>query len=126
MSDRYVINADNTVTKMDDLTEWAKRFETDQRRIARTAMPDGRIVSTVFLGLDHRYGDSHPPALFETMIFPSDKNFSEEWGERCATYSQALQQHERGIKEAQRLAEVSTSDTPATTYYRQPSASSPS
>lgn len=124
MSDKYVINADNTVVKMDDLVEWSARFERDERRIARTYMPDGRIVSTVFLGLDHSFG-SGPPLLFETMVFPSQKDFCEEWVQRCSTYQQALKQHERGQAEAKRLAGVSASDTPdeslpnvTTTIYR--------
>lgn len=113
MSDKYVINADNTVVRMDDLVEWSSRFETDERRIARTTMYDGRIVSTVFLGINHNFGPSGAPLVFETMIFPSEKDFSEEWCERCSTFQQAVSQHRRGISEAQRLARVSNSDTPA-------------
>lgn len=115
MSDKYVINADNTVAKMDDLVEWAARFETDDRRVARTYMADGRVVSTVFLGLDHRYGDG-PPLVFETMVFPSQKDFCEEWVERCSTYQQAIKQHHDGVREAERLAGVSASDTPDKSY----------
>jgi hypothetical protein len=116
MTDKFVLNADKTVSKMEDLAEWSARFDNDDRRIARDVMPDGRIVSTVFLGLDHSYG-AGPPMLFETMIFPSEKNFREEWFERCSTYAQAERQHQRGVEEAQRLAAegVTGSDTPSTT-----------
>lgn len=116
MSDKYVLNADKSVSPMDDLVEWSQRFEdTESRRIARDVMPDGRVVSTVFLGLDHSFGSGGPPLLFETMIFPSDKDFCEEWCERCSTYSQAVKQHQRGIREAERLAGegASVSDTPS-------------
>lgn len=105
MSRKYVLNADKTVSLMEDLVEWSNRFEETDRRIERTVMPDGRIVSTVFLGIDHNYSNSGAPLVFETMVFPSDKDYSEEWCERCSTYQQALQQHQRGIEEAERLSE---------------------
>ena len=127
MSDRYVINADNTVSRMDDLAEWAKRFETDVRHVARTVMPDGRWVSTVFLGLDHGLGG--PVKLFETLVFGpknAPRSYVEEWGERCGFYDQALKQHERGVVEAKRLSGMSEADTPETTFFRQPSSSSSS
>jgi hypothetical protein len=47
---------------------WAQWFETADRRVARTVMLDGSEVSTVFLGLDHSFGDG-PPQLFETCVF---------------------------------------------------------
>lgn len=123
MSDKYVINADNSVSPMDDLVEWSSRFETDERRIAYTYMADGRIVSTVFLGIDHRFHNSGPPLIFETMVFPSVKDYNEEWCERTSTYGEARKTHEQGIAEAERLAGVSNPDAPArlnpaTTYYR--------
>lgn len=111
MSDKYVINADNSVSPMDDFVEWSSRFETDERRIAYTHMADGRVVSTVFLGINHRYFSDGPPLLFETMVFPSEKGFSEEWVERTSTYAKAAESHLNGIEEARRLAEASRSDT---------------
>lgn len=114
MSDRYVLNADRTVSRMDDYVEWMKRFGTDARQIARTEMLDGRIVSTEFLAIDFNHSNSGPPMLFETVVFSSEKDLSEEWMEHCSTYAQALEQHARGVKEAERLAAegVSSSDTP--------------
>jgi len=49
-----------------DLTEMAKVFESD-RGVAQTKIGDVTI-STVFLCIDHQFGDG-PPVLFETMIF---------------------------------------------------------
>jgi hypothetical protein len=47
----------------------ATRPEDDPWRVAWTPLGDGAVtVSTVFLGLDHAWGDG-PPMLFETMIF---------------------------------------------------------
>lgn len=46
-------------------------------------------VSTVFLGLDHQYGDG-PPLLFETMVFggPLDGEMI-----RCSSYEAAEEMH---------------------------------
>ena len=58
---------------VEDVIEWAKWFEEhgDDRVIARTRHKErGRefVLSTVFLGLDHQWGDG-PPILYETMVF---------------------------------------------------------
>lgn len=39
------------------------------RRVARDELPGGGLISTVFLGLDHRFDGGWPPILFETMVF---------------------------------------------------------
>lgn len=46
-------------------------------------------VSTVFLGLDHSFGDG-PPILFETMVFYGD---SGDYTERYATWDEAVKGH---------------------------------
>lgn len=94
MSDRYVLNHDHTVTKMDDLIEWAYRFENDDRRLVQEVV-NGYTVSTVFLGIDHNFGDGDSPLLFETMVFPVG-SFDEQFCERCSTYEQAMVMHTRG------------------------------
>lgn len=43
--------------------------DSDYKRIAATALPDGKWVSTVWLGLDHNFSPSGPPIIFETMVF---------------------------------------------------------
>lgn len=54
--------------KEDDLMAWAKWFEDGKNRNVKQDMIRGVHISTVFIGLDHSFGDS-PPLLFETMIF---------------------------------------------------------
>lgn len=48
------------------------------------------LVSTVFLGLDHRYGDG-PPLLFESMIFGGPLSGEQR---RYSTKAEALAGHE--------------------------------
>ena len=76
--------------------EWAKFFENDEdRRVDRTEFPDGTSVSTVFLALDHQFGDG-PPLLFETMIFKG-KSGESDYCERCSTWDEAVEMHKRAV-----------------------------
>lgn len=69
----------------DPAMRWARWFEAatrnsgenfdpakPTRRVAATTTASGAWVSTVFLGLDHRYFGEGPPLLFETMAFAGD------------------------------------------------------
>jgi len=61
----------------------------EARRVAEDTV-DGKWVSTVFLGLDHQYGDG-PPLVFETMVF-HDGDGREEW--RYSTWDEAVTGHQ--------------------------------
>ena len=77
------------------LKQWASNFETrgDQKRVAETTLPNGRWVSTVWLGRNHQYGDG-PPLIFETMVFSSkDGPLNEEDCDRYSTEAEALAGH---------------------------------
>lgn len=43
--------------------------EGEKRRVDYTNIGDEVEVSTVFLGIDHRWDDKGPPLLFETLVF---------------------------------------------------------
>lgn len=49
-------------------TEWSKLRENGGFIVEKTKVGDTE-VSTVWLGLDHGYGEGHEPVIFETMIF---------------------------------------------------------
>jgi len=70
--------------------------DADYQRVASDVLPDGRWISTVWLGLDHgSFRISDPPLIFETMVFESQTKLHEM---RCARYSteaEALRGHER-------------------------------
>ena len=73
MTDRYILNASGEPEPCEDLLTWAHWFETANRRVCHD-MDEGQgadavRVSTVFLGLDHRFGGNGPPILWETMVF---------------------------------------------------------
>lgn len=54
----------------------------------------GFYVSTVFLGLDHSFGEGRP-LWFETMVF-KDGDFSDLWCKRAETSQEALSYHAEG------------------------------
>jgi hypothetical protein len=79
-----------------DVLEWARLFENDEyRRIALTNLPSGIEVSTVWLGINHRFVGDGPPLIFETMVFGGEHN-EEMW--RYATENEARQGHEWVVK----------------------------
>lgn len=93
MSDYYVLNDDHSVRPVSDSLEWARSFENrEARRVASDKMGDV-TVSTVFLGLDHSYGEG-PPLLFETMIFGGEHS-DDQW--RYSTWEEAEQGHRAAV-----------------------------
>lgn len=52
----------------------------------------GYWVSTVFLGIDHGFGRSEKPILFETMLFTSEGDSLAQ--RRCCTWDEAVKQHQ--------------------------------
>ena len=69
MKPRYYDKDGSPIT---DVLAWAEKFEDrGYKRVAHTTLPDGKQVSTVWLGLDHGWGTG-PPLIFETMVFPPD------------------------------------------------------
>lgn len=67
------------------------------RRVALTKV-GGCEVSTVFLGMDHGFGESRPQ-WFETMVFGPGH---EDYQERYETWDEAVAGHERAVKLVER------------------------
>lgn len=103
MSDtgRYILDAKHRAIPCPDLMEWAAWFENDRhRRVDLTNLANGHRVSTVFLGLCHRFGDGGPPLLFETMIFPGN----DQW--RYSTWEEAKAGHAEACLKAAELPAI--------------------
>lgn len=63
---RYVLR-DGMPVLEPDLFKWGRWLQTADRAVAKDT--HGEVdVSTVFLGLDHSFGQG-PPVLWETMVF---------------------------------------------------------
>jgi hypothetical protein len=79
-----------------DQARWLREWEGDNKRVAQTSVDEAN-VSTVYLGLNHRFGDG-PPLIFETMIFGGEHSES-QW--RYSSEEAAVAGHERVVKALQ-------------------------
>jgi len=76
----------------DDYRAWMEQGFDVTKRVAATEIGDVR-VSTVFLSIDHGWGDG-PPVLFETMVFGGEMD-ENQW--RYSTWDEAVAGHERVV-----------------------------
>jgi hypothetical protein len=100
VSDKYILDG-KTPVPCNDLLAWARWFETADRHVGRDQIGP-YLVSTVFLGLDHRFGRNGPPLLFETMTFGADADDADFGFARTATWQEAELAHALAVEEAQR------------------------
>lgn len=97
MNDKYKLDAAGEPVPVSDFMEWARWFETKEaqaERVVRQEKVGDVKVSTVFLSLDHSWGEG-PPVLWESMIFggPHDG-----YQERCTgNRADALRMHEIAV-----------------------------
>jgi hypothetical protein len=96
MMSNYYILKDKKPVPVDGLLEWGSQFEDpDSRKVRRThILNDWIFISTVFLGLDHRFGFAGPPLLFETMIFGG---YLEDYQRRYSTWDEAVRGHYEAV-----------------------------
>lgn len=96
--DNYILD-ENDCPRLADLQEyyrWQKALPDDIKTgigftLARDEV-EGVCVSTVYLGIDHGYGDG-PPVLWETMVFCEGEN--DQDCERASNRKEALEVHRR-------------------------------
>ena len=78
-----------------DLLRWAQWFETADRVVAQEEV-EGYFVSTVFLGIDHAWGDGERK-LFETMVFTQAGKGDECYQDRYPTWERAELGHRDAV-----------------------------
>lgn len=88
MTNKYILDEDQVPVVCNDPLKWGRWFAEADRHVAKTTIGDVTI-STVFLGVDHNYGDG-PPILYETMIFGGERN---DYQTRASTRGEAIGQH---------------------------------
>ena len=95
-------------TTITDIMEWATEREENMRvaaaTVGRRGVQDGRWqwrrrywVSTVYLGIDHNFGQG-PPLIFETMIFDNAADEFLSFQDRYATEEQAIAGHDAAVR----------------------------
>jgi hypothetical protein len=80
MKNYYYILEGKAPKAVDDPTNWARWYETADRTVKKTKLPDCE-VSTVFLGMNHAFGGEH------------DGHCA-----RCATWEEAEKEHQKAIE----------------------------
>jgi hypothetical protein len=93
----YILSDDGEPVPEPDLMKWARWFETTRFwRLAFDQISEYVVVSTIFLGLDHRFGGDGPPILWETMVF---KNGEAQDMIRYSSRAAAMEGHEKLVAE---------------------------
>ena len=88
---RYILNDAGNPVPEPDLIKWAQWFEDsgEKRRVAHDVR--GNLsISTVFIALDHSFGEGEP-MLYETMVFGG----SDDMQRRYHTREEALAGHNK-------------------------------
>lgn len=89
---KYILK-DGSVERVDDLLMWSKWIGQGNRHIKNDKIGDVSI-STVFLGLDHKFGEGEP-LLFETMIFGGEHD---QYQERYTNIEDSKIGHDKAVK----------------------------
>lgn len=90
--DKYILDENHKAVQEPDLLKWGKWNEKiENRRVANEIVNDKWRVSTVFLGIDHSFGEGEP-LLFETMVFEGDDATDLDCA-RYSTWEQAVAGH---------------------------------
>ena len=90
----YILDDEKNVIPVPEknFLAWARWFEDFERRRVADTRTAGVRVSTVFLGLDHRWGGGGPPLVFETMIFGGPYD---QYQDRYGSWDDAVLGHRR-------------------------------
>lgn len=112
----YTLDENKNPVPCDDLIKWATWMEgpLNNLSVGHTVFRDF-YVSTVFLGLDHTFGQRPEPTLFETMIFYNDGTPTVK--RRYSTWAEAEAGHKETCEtmfERQLNAEKRTGNPPRT------------
>lgn len=88
---QYILDQNGNPEPCEDILKWGESME-NNRTLERTEI-GAILVSTVFLGLDHQYGDG-PPLLWETMIFGGEHD---QYQARYSSKEKALEGHIKAV-----------------------------
>lgn len=78
---RHYIPDENGEPRVATMEEWGEWFNTAEDRHVAETFTELTRVSTVFLGIDHRFTGEGPPILWETMVFDRHPHLHEMFGE---------------------------------------------
>lgn len=83
--------------------EWGKLFDDKNYKIVKQeTLPNGKFVSTVWLGINHNFYKDKDPLIFETMVFPEEGNWGDIDCNRYSTLKEAKAGHKKMVKKSYR------------------------
>lgn len=88
----YILKG-QTPVKCEDIHTWGQWMTDGDCKVGRSQKGE-LLVSTVFLGLDHNFGEGKP-LLFETMIFTGEHD---GYQERYSTWEEAVEGHKKACE----------------------------
>lgn len=94
MKSRYYGLEGKTPIELENIEDWVREFRKFDRIVAKTSVGKSE-VSTVFLGIDHRFTGEGPPLLFETLVFGGPLA---DRMERYSTWAEAVAGHDRMVR----------------------------
>ena len=100
MRGRYILKGQEAIS-CPDVLKWSQWLEKADRTVAKDTVGVSDI-STVFLGLDHSFGEG-PPLLFETMVFGG--SLSGEM-DRYSTWDDAVGGHNAMVENVRNINNV--------------------
>ena len=91
--DMYILNSEGEPVRCHDYDVYGAWMQENYR--LRLTESEGCRVSTVFLGLVHRFDNTSEPILWETMVFggPHDQH-----QERYTSQAEAIAGHDRVVQ----------------------------
>jgi hypothetical protein len=100
MSLQYKLDKDKNAIpcSIDEYVEYMKEmYRTDTKHVALDTIK-GMKISTVFLGINHQWGNSNIPLIFETMVFDNMTDFCEIYLRRYSTWQEAEEGHAHALE----------------------------
>ncbi len=81
------------------MESWGQFMNDPEMKYVKQETVNGYYVSTVYIGLNYRFGDDGPPLIYETMIFEGG-DWSDLYCERYHSRLAAEAGHERAVEHA--------------------------
>jgi hypothetical protein len=88
----YVLDVNRQPIRCNDYEVYGRWMQENYR--VRLTEIDGIKISTVFLGLDHRFANTSDPILWETMIFGGPHD---QYQDRYTSEAEAITGHEKAV-----------------------------
>lgn len=100
MHQHYWRDGTPAITAAHGTREWKQQYaaflakweDPTYKIVAQTELPDGRWVSTVWLGMDHGFGER--VLIFETLVWPEQDDMR-----RYSTEAEAVEGHTQAVIE---------------------------